>query len=127
MQYACRWLWRVEALFLSRLLTLLSSQPVGVEGLEQPLRAPSQGRPDPTGRILGPQSLRGECVTILDPCRGHSMSCQPRPSPPVLLCTSLWPVMAGILTVAISIRLSTHGPEASKMAQTSGNNMNAWW
>lgn len=64
---------------------------------------------------------------MLDPCHGHAMSCQLRPSPPMLLCTSLWPVMAGILTLAISIHLSTHGPEAPKTAQTSGNNMNTRW
>lgn len=66
-------------------------------------------------------------MAMLDPCHGHAMSCQPRPSPPMLLCTSLWPVMAGILTLAISIHPSTHGPEAPKTAQTSGNNMNSRW
>lgn len=62
---------------------------------------------------------------MLDPCHGHTMSCQPRPLPPMLLCTSLWPVMAGILTLAISVHLSTCGSELSQTAQTSGDNMNA--
>lgn len=34
-----RWLRRVETLFLSRLLPLVSSQPAGAEALEWPLRA----------------------------------------------------------------------------------------
>lgn len=43
----------------------------------------------------------------------------------MLLCTALWPVMAGILTLAISVHLSTRGSELSQTAQTSGDNMNA--
>lgn len=54
----------------------------------------------------------------------HTRFCQsrrPRPLPPVLLCVPLWPVVAGILTLAISFYFLTHGPEASKTQMATTN------